>query len=173
MSSDGPGDISHVAGFANPGVQDLEDEARRIMARGAGPNTRSPITTTEDLPLPFRVLRNTDPSIWSVRVKVGVLLYCCQHVRYLQMTDSSDMKPMLCFRFAADASSLAQPNYQQLRPLSVEPLFQDTCLLKHTTSAKFIMQWMALLLSATSNPTSLHRQSTLDYSPGILLHPLG
>lgn len=41
------------------------------MARGAGANT---IATSGNLALPFRVPRDTDPSIWSVRVKVSVLL---------------------------------------------------------------------------------------------------
>jgi transcription elongation factor SPT5 len=68
ISSDGLGDVSHV-GYASSTVQDLEDEARRIVARGARPDT-----ITGDLALPFRVPRDTDPSVWSVRVKVGVLL---------------------------------------------------------------------------------------------------
>src|ERR1700761_7918682 len=73
ISSDGLGDVSHV-GFASSTaqdstVQDLEDEARRIVARGAQPDT-----ITEDLALPFRGPRDSDPSVWSVRVKVGVLL---------------------------------------------------------------------------------------------------
>jgi transcription elongation factor SPT5 len=76
MSNDGLDDVSHVAGFASSVVQDLEDDAGRIVAR-AGPSARSPIITVEDLPLPFRVPRDTDPSIWSVRVKVGVLLSTC------------------------------------------------------------------------------------------------
>ena len=76
MSNDGLDDISHVAGFASSVVQDLEDNVGRIVAR-AGPSTRSPIITVEDLPLPFHVPRDTDPSIWSVRVKVGVLLPTC------------------------------------------------------------------------------------------------
>jgi transcription elongation factor SPT5 len=59
-------------GFASSAIQDLEDEARRIVARD--PDTRSIMTTTENLPLPFHVPRDIDPSIWSVRVKVGVLL---------------------------------------------------------------------------------------------------
>lgn len=72
ISSDGLDDVSHVAGFASPAVQDLEDEARRLVERG--PDTRSSITTNENLALPFRVPRDTDPSVWSVRVKVGALL---------------------------------------------------------------------------------------------------
>jgi transcription elongation factor SPT5 len=77
VSSDGPDDVSHVGGFASSelAVQDLEDEARRVTARG--PDTRSSITTIENLVLPFRVPRDTDPSVWSVRVKVGVLLSTC------------------------------------------------------------------------------------------------
>ncbi len=76
MSNDGLDDVSHVAGFASSVVQDLEDDTGRIVAR-AGPSTRSPIITVEDLPLPFRVPCDTDPSIWSVRVKVSVLLPTC------------------------------------------------------------------------------------------------
>ncbi|KAI9437480.1 hypothetical protein H4582DRAFT_2057849 [Lactarius indigo] len=55
---------------ANVEAQDLEDEAVRIVTR-AGHNTRSSYTTIDDIPLPFRVPRSTDPSIWSVRVKLG------------------------------------------------------------------------------------------------------
>jgi hypothetical protein len=72
VSSDGLGDVSHVAGFASSTVQDLEDEARRVR----GPDTPPSITTIENLDLPFRVPRDDDPSVWSVTVKVptGVLL---------------------------------------------------------------------------------------------------
>ncbi|KAH9009203.1 hypothetical protein EDB83DRAFT_2531320 [Lactarius deliciosus] len=55
---------------ANVEAQDLEDEAVRIVAR-AGHNTGSSYKTIDDIPLPFRVPRSTDPSIWSVRVKLG------------------------------------------------------------------------------------------------------
>ena len=67
------GDVSHV-GFASSAVQDLEDEARSIMAKGAGANT---IATSGNLALPFHVPHDTDPSIWSVRMKVSVLLSAC------------------------------------------------------------------------------------------------
>ena len=72
MSSDDEalGDVSHVASSA---VHDLEDEARRIVARGARPDA----TTIENLALPFRMPHDTDPSVWSVKVKVGVLLSVC------------------------------------------------------------------------------------------------
>ena len=76
MSNDEFGDVSlsHI-GFASSVAQDLEDEARRIVAREAGPNPTT--TTIEDLPLPFRVPCDNDPNVWSVRVKVGVLLSAC------------------------------------------------------------------------------------------------
>ncbi|KAH9021944.1 hypothetical protein EDB85DRAFT_2152037 [Lactarius pseudohatsudake] len=51
-------------------IKDLQDEATRIVATARN-NTRSSYTTFEDIPLPFRVPRSTDPSIWSVRVKLG------------------------------------------------------------------------------------------------------
>lgn len=55
-------------------AQDLEGEAVRIMAR-AGHSARPPYAAVDDVPLPFRVPRLTDPSIWTVRVKVGILPY--------------------------------------------------------------------------------------------------
>ena len=64
--------ISHAS--ANIEVQDLKDEAVRIVAR-AGHNTQSSYMTIDDVPLPFRVPCLTDPSIWSIRVKVGILHY--------------------------------------------------------------------------------------------------
>lgn len=91
VSSDGLeplDDISHVGGFPSSAVRDLEDEARRIVERGL--NTRSSIPTIEDLVLPFRVPRDTDPSIWSVRVKLGqeanIVLQICR--RCLEPSES-------------------------------------------------------------------------------------
>lgn len=71
ISYDWPGVISQVD-LASSIPQDLEDEARSIVAR-AGNNARSLLTINDNAILPFRVPRETDPSIWSVRVKVGVL----------------------------------------------------------------------------------------------------
>lgn len=71
ISDDGPGVISQV-GLASSTAQDYEDEARSIVAR-AGNKARSVLTINDDVTLPFRVPREIDPSIWSVRVKVGVL----------------------------------------------------------------------------------------------------
>jgi len=51
-------------------TQDLEVEARRVVAR-ARRNTRSDYSTADGISLPFRVPRENDPTIWSVRVKVG------------------------------------------------------------------------------------------------------
>ena len=68
-SSDGLGDAPYVR-FAGSVVQDLEDEARRIAEKVTRADTTE---TTESLALPFRVPCDTDPSIWSMRVKVGVL----------------------------------------------------------------------------------------------------
>lgn len=69
---------SSRAGSAIVEAQDLEDEAVRTVAR-VGHNMRSSCAKfgdlPKDLPLPFRVPRSTDPVIWSVRVKVGVLHY--------------------------------------------------------------------------------------------------
>ena len=53
-------------------AQDLEVEARRAVAR-ARCNARSDYLAPDgiSLPLPFRVPHENDPTIWSVRVKVG------------------------------------------------------------------------------------------------------
>ncbi|KAH9013458.1 hypothetical protein EDB85DRAFT_2158192 [Lactarius pseudohatsudake] len=71
MSNDEADVVSH-AGLSDIGtsIKDLQDEATRIVATARN-NTRSSYTTFEDIPLPFRVPRSTDPSIWSVRVKLG------------------------------------------------------------------------------------------------------
>jgi hypothetical protein len=53
--------------FLGPEAQRLEDEAREITARAA----RSQSSTTDDVLLPFRVPRENDPGIWSVRVEVS------------------------------------------------------------------------------------------------------
>lgn len=75
MSND-EADVVSRAGLSDIGtsIKDLQDEATRIVATARN-NTRSSYTTFEDIPLPFRVPRSTDPSIWSVRVKVGILHY--------------------------------------------------------------------------------------------------
>ena len=54
-------------------AQDFEDEAVRVVARAR--HTRPSYTKFDDIPLPLRVPRSTDPSIWSFRVKVGMLHY--------------------------------------------------------------------------------------------------
>ena len=54
-------------------AQDFEDEAMRVVARAR--HTRPSYTKFDDIPLPLRVPRSTDPSIWSFRVKVGMLHY--------------------------------------------------------------------------------------------------
>ena len=72
------------------------------------------------------------------------------------MMNSSDEKPMLYFKIATNASSLAKVDYQQLHlPLLGLPC-QNMCLLKPTMLAKFVIQWMALLPSVTSNHISSH-----------------
>jgi hypothetical protein len=65
-------DAASLPGLPDVQAQDLEDEARRVVAR-ARHNTRSDYSTADgiSLPLPFRVPRENDPTIWSVRVKVG------------------------------------------------------------------------------------------------------
>src|SRR6266851_3675976 len=59
-----------LLGLPDVQAQDLEVEARRVVAR-ARHNTRSDYSTTDGISLPFRVLCENDPTIWSVRVKVG------------------------------------------------------------------------------------------------------
>lgn len=56
-------------------AQDLEDEARMVVAR-ARRNTRFDYSTADGISLPFRVPRENDPTIWSVRVKVGRYALC-------------------------------------------------------------------------------------------------
>jgi hypothetical protein len=70
VSNDGTGVISQ-AGLAGSAVDGLEDEARNVVARAA--YARPVLTASDDMILPLRVPRETDPSIWSVRVKVGAL----------------------------------------------------------------------------------------------------
>ena len=72
ISNDGSGILSQ-ADLAGSAVEGLEDEARGIMARSRyNRDARSVLTTNDDVNLPLRVPRETDPSIWLVRVKVGI-----------------------------------------------------------------------------------------------------
>jgi hypothetical protein len=59
--------------FPSIGAQDLEDEAVRVVERAR--QTWPSYTKNDDIPLLLRVPRSTDPSIWSFRVKVGMLHY--------------------------------------------------------------------------------------------------
>jgi hypothetical protein len=68
--SDDETDAASLPGLPDVQAQDLEVEARRVVAR-ARRNTRSDYSTADDISLPFRVPRENDPTIWSVRVKVG------------------------------------------------------------------------------------------------------
>jgi hypothetical protein len=68
--SDDEMDAASLPGLPDVQAQDLEVEARRVVAR-ARRNTRSDYSTADDISLPFRVPRENDPTIWSVRVKVG------------------------------------------------------------------------------------------------------
>jgi hypothetical protein len=72
--SDDDTSIASLPGFPSAEAQDLDGEARRIVAR-ARHNTGYAHITTNDLALPFRVPRENDPTIWSIRVEVGVLHY--------------------------------------------------------------------------------------------------
>ena len=67
-------EIALRARFPSLEAQDLEGEAARVVAR-ARHSTRPSYTKIDDIPLPLRVPRSTDPSIWSFRVKVGILHY--------------------------------------------------------------------------------------------------
>ena len=55
-----------------PEAQGLENEVRRIAAHAA----QSQSSITDDVPLPFRVPHENDPSIWSIRVKVSGSALC-------------------------------------------------------------------------------------------------
>jgi hypothetical protein len=68
--SDDETDAASLPGLPDVQAQDLEVEARRVVAR-ARRNTRSDYSTADDISLPFRVPHENDPTIWSVRVKVG------------------------------------------------------------------------------------------------------
>jgi len=68
--SDDETDAASLPGLPDVQAQDLEVEARRVVAR-ARRNTRSDYSTADGISLPFRVPRENDPTIWSVRVKVG------------------------------------------------------------------------------------------------------
>ncbi len=59
-----------LLGLPDVQAQDLEVEARRVVAR-ARRNTRSDYLTADGISLPFRVPHENDPTIWSIRVKVG------------------------------------------------------------------------------------------------------
>jgi len=77
ISNDGPGVISH-AGLSSSIAEGLERQARGIEARaGYNRDARSLLAANGDgdAALLLRVPLETDPSIWSVRVKVGAL-YC-------------------------------------------------------------------------------------------------
>lgn len=63
-------DIALLPGVSGDEAQEREDETRRIAAR-ARPNTQSAYITADEMALPFRVPRESEPSIWSVRVKVS------------------------------------------------------------------------------------------------------
>jgi hypothetical protein len=68
--SDDETDAASLPGLPHVQAQDLEVEARRVVAR-ARRNTQSDYSTADGISLPFRVPRENDPTIWSVRVKVG------------------------------------------------------------------------------------------------------
>ncbi len=70
--SDDEMDTASLLGLPDVQAQDLEAEARRVVAR-ARCNTQSDYLTTDGIsfPLPFRVPCEHDPTIWSIRVKVG------------------------------------------------------------------------------------------------------
>ena len=83
ISNDEPGAISH-AGLSSSTVEGLECQARGIEARaGYNRDARSLLTANGDgdVTLPLRVPLETDPSIWSVRVKVSAL--CCLRYRHV------------------------------------------------------------------------------------------
>lgn len=114
-------------------VKGLEDEARGIMAKlRYNHDAQSVLTTNDDVNLPHNVLHETDPSL--------------------------DKNPLLCFRLATDAG---KATHLQLHLLLLNPLFWDTCLSRHSKLGKFIRQWMAFLLSVTSNLSLLCQQSTV------------
>ena len=61
------------ADLTGSAVKGLEDEARGIMAKlRYNHNAQSVLTTNDNVNLPLYVLHETDPSIWLVRVKVGI-----------------------------------------------------------------------------------------------------
>ncbi len=122
---------------ANVEAQDLEDEAVRITAR-AGHYMRSSYTTIDDVPLPFRVPRSTDPSIWSVRVKVGILHYVPADAD--TRWDSLDKKPMSYSKFAIGVLCLVKSTHQPSCWHSLCPLYRDMCSLRCSTSEKLGMQ---------------------------------
>ena len=78
---------------------------------------------------------------------------------------SLDKNPLSCSRLTTDARKATRP---QLHQPSLDPLFWDACLSRHSELGKFIGQWMAFLLSVTSNLRALRRQSTSNCSPAVL-----
>lgn len=68
---DDEAEITLQARFPSIEAQDLKDKAVRVVA-SAG-QTQPSYTKTDDIPLPYWVPHLTNPSIWSVRVKVGML----------------------------------------------------------------------------------------------------
>ena len=68
--SDDETDATSLPGLPDVQAQDLKVEARRVVAR-ARRNTQSDYSTADDISLPFRVPCENDPTIWSIRVKVG------------------------------------------------------------------------------------------------------
>lgn len=77
ISNDGLGAISH-ADPSSSMAECIEHQARGIEARaGYNRDARSLLAANGDgdAALPLRVPLETDPGIWSVRVKVGAL--CC------------------------------------------------------------------------------------------------
>ena len=68
--SDDEMDATSLSGLPDVQAQDLKVEARRVVAR-ARRNTRSDYLTADGISFPFRVPHENDPTIWSVRVKVG------------------------------------------------------------------------------------------------------
>jgi hypothetical protein len=69
--SDNESEIALRARLPSREAEDLEDEAVRAIARAR--HKRPSYTKFDDIPLPLRVPRSTDPSIWSFIVKVGML----------------------------------------------------------------------------------------------------
>ncbi len=127
--------ISHAS--ANIEAQDLKDKAVRIVAR-AGHNMQSSYMTIDDVPLPFQVPHSTDPSIWSIRVKVGILHYVPADAD--TQWDSLDEKPMSYSKFAVSVLWLMKSTHQPSCRHLLCPLYWDMCSLRRSTSEKLGMQ---------------------------------